>query len=346
MFRYLLLGGAAMLGMASPALADHAGPSGGFGAGGSLDVLTPDTLDEGAASVGLRITYSRPEQRSDAELERLASQHVHAHNTDYNLNGSVGVAYGVTHQLTISAELPYVRRDDLREGEHLHSGGQATNEVARLGSVAGIGDASIIAKYKVADGKLSAALIAGLKMPTGGTHRRSLEGERLETEHQPGTGSWDPIFGVGAATEAGPLRFTASAIYELSTRGAQRTRLGNRFQGGIALSHRFGPPEHHHDDAAHDEGTEPHHHDEAEHGHSSWDAFVAMTAAWEGRQKIGGEIETASGGTAVWLSPGARFNSAGGVSAAVAIGVPVWQDIRDSHPDNRVRATFSLGFPI
>src|SRR4030095_12360711 len=125
--------------IATPALADHTGPT-AVGSGGGISVLSPATLEEGQASVGARMSYTRPDQRSDAELEELAGQHIHAHNTDYNLNAAVGIAYGVTHHLTVSAELPYVHRDDLREGEHSHFGGQAINEVVELGDVAGIGD--------------------------------------------------------------------------------------------------------------------------------------------------------------------------------------------------------------
>jgi len=95
--------------VSAPAFADHMGPS-GLSSGGGMNVLSPDTLDEGHASVGFRLTYARPDQRSDKELEALASEHIHAHNTDYNLNASIGAAYGVTHELTVSAELPYVHR--------------------------------------------------------------------------------------------------------------------------------------------------------------------------------------------------------------------------------------------
>jgi hypothetical protein len=98
---------------------------------------------------------------------------------------------------------------------------------------------TVLAKYRLTHGEGAGfALIAGLKMPTGTTHRRSNEGERLETEHQPGTGSWDPIVGASAGTTAGPLRLTASALYQLSGKGAQHTRLGDRVQAGVALSHR------------------------------------------------------------------------------------------------------------
>ena len=320
---------------AAPALADHVGPS-GVGTS-SLAVFSPDTLDEGHWAVGARVLYTRPEQRSDAELEALSAQGIDAHNTDYNLNSSIGVAYGITHELTISAELPYVHRDDLREG--------VDGAVESLGSVSGIGDLSLLAKYRVTHGEGSGfAVIGGLKLPTGSTTQRGADGERLETEHQPGSGSWDPVFGASAATKLGTLRLTASALFQLSTRGAQDTRLGNRLQGGIALSHRFGPAAHEHYEAVHDH----HHGDEldehaSEPRHSSWDAFVELGGEWEGRQKIGNEVEQASGGKWAYLAPGLRFNSAGGWSAGAAFAVPIWQHVRASHPDNRYRLMLSVG---
>jgi len=328
--------------IASPALADHVGPS-GVG-GGSINVISPDTLDAGTAAIGLRFAYTRPEQRPDAELETLAGQHIHAHNTDYNLNGSLGIAYGLAHHLTVSLELPYVRRAGLLEGTHSHVAGQAVNGVEALGTVAGLGDASLLARYRLTDSANAMfTLIAGLKAPTGSTHRRSEAGERLETEHQPGTGSWDLIAGASFGAKAGPLRLTASALYQFSGEGAQQTRLGDRAQAGLALSHRFGPAEHHHEAAEeHDHDGGEHEHT-ARHGHQSWDAFVELTAEWEGRQRVAGEIEEASGGKAVWLTPGARFNSASGFSVALAVGAPVWQRIRASHPDNDYRVTLSIG---
>ena len=338
-----LLLGAASLALSSPALADHMGPS-GFGSGGGMSVFSPDTLDESHWSAGLRLTYTRPEQRPDAELAALAGHHIHAHNTDYNLNTSAGVAYGINHHLTVSVEVPYVRRDDLREGTHAHVGGVAVNGVEQLGSVAGVGDMSLLAKYRLSDGGTAGlALIGGIKVPTGSTHKKSLDGERLETEHQLGTGSWDPILGAAASAQLGAVQLTASALYQFSTEGAQRTQLGDRLQGGIAVSHRFGQAPHQHAESQnHHHGDElDEHHDEP--AHSSWDVFAELAGEWEGRQTVDGDVETASGGKWLYVAPGIRFNATSGWSAAAAIALPVWQDIRDSHPDNRFRLMLSVG---
>jgi hypothetical protein len=339
MIKITLVTGAALAALATPALADHTGPS-GVGSGSGINVFSPDTLDEGHWAIGLRILYTRPQQRSDLELESFAAQHIHAHNTDYNLTASAGAAFGITHRLTVSAELPYLRRDDLREGEHSHDGGLAMNEVEKLGTIAGIGDLNLLAKYRLTGEQgLRFALVGGLKVPTGSTHKHDLEGERLETEHQPGTGSWDPIVGASAAIKTGAVQLTASALYQFAGKGAQDTRLGDRLQGGLSVSHHFGEREeaHHHD---HDADGEHRHHHEA---HDSWDAFVELGGEWEGRQEIAGAVERASGGNWIYAAPGVRFNSRSGWSAGAAVALPLWQHIRDSHPDNRFRVMVSLG---
>lgn len=329
---YLLLSLALI---ASPALADHLGPSGAGSASG-LAVIAPDTLDAGHGGIGFRLLYTRPEHRSDAELDALAAQGIGAHNSDYNLNASAGIAYGITHHFTVSAEVPYVRRDNLREG--------GIAGIERLGTVAGIGDVSLLAKYRLTGEEgLRFAVIGGIKMPTGSTQKRDPQGERLETEHQPGTGSWDPILGASAATKLGAIQMTASALYQFSGKGAQMTRLGDRLQGGVSLSHHFGAQEaeHHHDEA---EEHGHHHHDGAEiPGQASWDAFIELGGEWEGRQKIAGVTEQASGGTWVYAAPGVQFTSASQWSVGAALALPLWQNIRSSHPDNRYRLMVSLG---
>jgi hypothetical protein len=58
---------------------------------------------------------------------------------------------------------------------------------------------------------------------------------------------------------------------------------------------------------------------------------------------VDGEVEAASGGKWIYAAPGVRFTSAGGWSVAGAVALPLWQDIRASHPDNRYRAMISVG---
>jgi hypothetical protein len=72
------------------------GPS-GFGSGGGMSVFSPEAMDGGHWAAGFRLAYTRPEQRSNEELEALAERDIAVHNTDYNANASLGVAYGINH---------------------------------------------------------------------------------------------------------------------------------------------------------------------------------------------------------------------------------------------------------
>ena len=331
--RRLLVAFAATM-LTGPAIAHHMGPS-GVGAGGGMTVFGPATLDAGHGSTWLRFVLTEPDQRSDTQLEALANAGVDAHNTRYDLNAALGAAYGITHQLTISAELPYVRHDSIRAAA-------PADGVERLGSAAGIGDLSILAKYRLTPGETGGiAVLGGIKVPTGSTHQRDRFGDRLETEHQPGTGSWDAIFGASAGAKLGAANLAVSAIYQLAGMGAQRTRLGDRLSGGIAVSRHFGSTEEDEREHGHEHG---HGHDNERHPNTnSWDAFVELAAEWEGRQRIGGEAEQDSGGKWVWVAPGLTFNAASGWSASAAFAVPVWQRIRQSHPHNVYRFSVSLG---
>jgi len=60
-------------------------------------------------------------------------------------------------------------------------------------------------------------------------------------------------------------------------------------------------------------------------------------------QKVGGATEDASGGKWAWIAPGVRFNSVSGSSASGGVAIPIWQEIRASHPNNRYRFVLSLG---
>ncbi len=171
MNRSLVFGALAFCSSA-PALADHTIAGGGVSQSGPVVTIDAQTVPAGSLIGGLSVHYTKPVAYADAELIALASQHVHAHTTDYNATASASLAYGVTGHFTISASLPIVVRHDLRAGEHSHSGGTASNTVEQLGSVSGIGDLSLLGEYVFAhDHKAGwfVSAIGGLKVPTGDT---------------------------------------------------------------------------------------------------------------------------------------------------------------------------------
>ena len=317
-----------LLALGAPAHADH----GLTGQGGSAgNVLSPSTLPKGAFAFSFGLGLAVPERRSDAELVALTADHIHAHAGDYTLTGVLGLAYGLTDRISLSASVPYVRRDRLRAGVHDHHS-TVVNRAEALGTVSGLGDVRVTAQARVIDwhgGGLS--LVAGLKAPTGHTSQAGDNGELLEVEHQPGSGSWDLITGAAIGGKIGRADIAVSASREWTTTGARETELGDRTLVGLSLSRTLGAMAHHDDSG------------EAPHGHDATALFVEATYEAEGKQEIAGAVEANGGSKAIWLSPGARREWASGWSAGAAVGVPLWQEVGLSHPDNKLRATLSLG---
>ena len=198
--------------VSTAARADHAGPGGGAASAGPIHTVTAGTIAQGHWAAGLRFSLTRPDQLSDAELQHRAGTGIDAHTTRYGLQTAVGLAYGLTDDLMITAELPFVRRDRIREGD------SASGSVDLRGTSEGIGDLSLLLKYRLAHGAhWGFAVIAGLKAPTGSTHGRDSAGDRFETEHQPGTGSWDPIGGLAFSARRGANAIGASFLYQRAT---------------------------------------------------------------------------------------------------------------------------------
>lgn len=315
MHSIFMRGTAALFAVAAsaPALADHGIAGGGVSGGGPIITLEAGALPAGKVAAGLSFRLTQPDAYSNTELIALAARHIDAHTTDYNLGATASLAYGVTDRFMLTAALPYVRRDNLREGAHSHAGGVVTNSVEELGTVSGIGDLSLMGQYVLArdHGRgWAIAALAGVKLPTGSTHHTDPSGDRLETEHQPGTGSWDPLFGLAASKAAGRWSFHAGAQYQVSTSGAQDTRLGDRINlTGAAVYLVSGEVP----------GTDEHE-SEPHRDPPSWSVMLEPSYEWEGRQEIAGSFEEASGAKVLWLSPGVRFGTPAGWSAALSAG--------------------------
>lgn len=187
-----------------------------------------------------------------------------------------------------------------------------------------------------------------MEAPTGNTHEKTRAGERFETEHQPGSGSWDPLLGFALSKGYGRISLDASLLYAIGTKGAQDTDLGDRAFYNLALSYRLGGEAAHRHEDAHD-GHEHRHRDAAPASAPgsgfAWDLVLELNGEWQDRQRIRGVEERDTGGNQVYLSPGLRL-LAGGLSAHVAVGIPVVNDVRRSHPDTgyRIVAGISKAF--
>ena len=83
-------------------------------------------------------------------------------------------------------------------------------------------------------------MLLGVKAPTGRTSARTDGGSLFDAEFQPGSGSWDGIFGAAVSQQLrGPLSFHANVQYVLTTTGSQHTDLGDRLLYNAAFVYRL-----------------------------------------------------------------------------------------------------------
>ncbi len=349
---------AALAFVTSVSQADHPSVTLGNGPGGPVSTISGTTLPSGQWAIGLRIEHTNFDPLTDEELIFFREQDEDAdiHSVDSVTNGTLGLSFGVNDNLTVGFTLPYIKRNNIREAEHGHDDGhddggeqqaghddgeemEAEPEVERLGNSKGIGDAQLFAQYRLfhnPDTNTHFSAIAGLKLPTGETSEISAEGERLELELQPGSGSWDPLFGGAFTRDWERFGIDASLLYQLTTEGNQDTDLGDVFSYNAGLSYRLG-------------GGDIHHHDDGEQHNHSWlsgvDMILELNGEWRDKEDTGGINDPNSGGNLLFLSPGVRA-SGNSWSASFSFGIPISSDLNgvQVEPDWRIIGGLSAVF--
>jgi hypothetical protein len=343
------------------AMADHPGGAGsGLGVGPAI-TIPATTLSRGQFAPFLLHEHIGMQTLSNQQLIDAAARHEHVHSVSSVQSISLGAAYGVTEDLTISLRLPFVRRTDIREGAHEHGpGGVAINSVDQRGDASGVSDLLLFGEWRFLKkpvAAVEAALLAGVELPSGQTDVRDRSGRLFETEFQPGSGSTDPLIGLALTRQFGPWSLDGNILHQFATTGAQRTNLGDRFGYNAALSYRlFGysaadaEPGHTHSLKehvhVHDDGH-VHVHEPEQPPSSTFtlDGIVELNGRWEGQERVAGVRDPNTGGNVVYLSPGLRA-SYGNMSRFVSVGVPIVNNPNglQSKPAFRVASGITLSF--
>lgn len=316
------------------AQADHASASFETGAAGAIMTTPGATLPKGKFVIGISVQSLELDDISDSRLEAAGTANEDVHSVDSLLSISANLAYGLTNDLTIGLSMPYIDRSNVHEAHNDMGVGEA--ELA--GDSNGVGDLTLFGQYRYHQSeKQDAAILIGIKTPTGETGVREIEGGLFETEQQPGSGSWDPFFGLAYNRSWGDIGFSGNVLYTLVTEGTQDTDLGDIFNYNFALSYRTTIPEGGHD------------HDYHTHQGNIID-YIEMVVELNGdtrqRVDIGGESEKHSGGHSLYLSPGLRVGLGHSVSLFTSVGIPIVNDLNgiQSEPDYRVIGGVSVTF--
>jgi len=314
--------------------ADHSSATFETGAAGAIMTIPGATLPKGKFVVGVSVQSLELDDISDEVLEAAGAADEDVHSVDSFLSINANLAYGLTDDLTIGLTMPYIDRSNVREAHNDMGVGEA--ELA--GDSNGVGDLTLFGQYRFHQSeKQDAAILVGIKTPTGETGVREIEGGLFEAEQQPGSGSWDPFLGLAYDRSWGDIGFSGNLLYTFVTEGTQDTDLGDIFNYNLALSYRTTIPEGGHD-----------HHD---HAHQAKiidyiDMVVELNGDSRQRVNIGGESEEHSGGHSLYLSPGLRVGLGHSVSLFTSVGIPIVNDLNgiQSEPDYRVIGGVSVVF--
>lgn len=340
---------AAVGSIAEPVSAHHPGV-GGTG-GGGIFTIGAGTLDEGQFAFSAYVEYVRLKQLSDATLLANIND---VHGLQSIESRTVTFAYGITKDFTVSVRVPWVRRTGILEGSQEDPADPAV--VRDRGNTSGFGDVTVLGQYRflnnIASGTQLAALF-GFKAPTGVTNLVDPFGEVFEAEFQPGSGSWDGLFGLAASQRlTSALSLHANVLGIVSGTGTQSTNLGNRFLYNAALSFRLvgegaGNPLDANAHAGHSHSNLPTKAPKPVeyHPHVTLDALLELNGEWHDYERIAGVINPNSGGNTIYLSPGLRL----GVehwSSYVSVGIPVVIDYNgiQAMPTWRVIGGVSVAF--
>jgi hypothetical protein len=336
------------------ALADHAALQIDSGPGSAITTMGAQTLPSGQQTVALQYQFLDLDKLSDDEL--LDSDDA-LHSVNAFSQSSVGYSLGITDRVTLSVALPYVSRDGFREAAHGHADetdepehhddeAVATHheeESEQEGEVfssdiSGWGDVSLLGRFalnKVESSRHYYALLAGLKAPTGNTNEKLSDGEKAEVDHQPGSGSWDPLLGVAYSTQLdAQWSVSSNLLYHLTTEGARDTTVGDRLMYNAAML--WSPNSHSHNHR----GAASHHHPE-----QAWQFVLEMNGEWHDKTEVSGSKDDNTGGDVIFASAGLRW-SYGDWGTHLSVGTPVYKNLNgiQSEPDWQLSTGVSIAF--
>ena len=131
---------------------------------------------------------------------------------------SLGVRYGLSKSITVSALIPYV---------FLHT---------NTGNDNGVGDLVVLGTFNIyTKNNFSLALQAGLELPTGIQKSANFDNTTVVV----GSGSYDPIAGVIVSKRWDNLTLQVNALYKKTTKGFQGSYYSSIAIQNISLSYRI-----------------------------------------------------------------------------------------------------------
>ena len=276
--------------------------------------LSPRSLHEENWSLDTGFQYQKSENFTDDRLLDADARGHDLHGVDWRAEFSVSVSYGVTDHLTLSASVPFEVLHGFRFVE--------AGVVNEANSIVGTGDATFMAKYALLADPVELALIAGVKIPTGSTGQLSNTGDLLEPNHQPGTGSWDPLLGVAAGRQYERLWLGASVLYRITTEGRHEFTPGQSVLFAVKAEYQLIGM-----------GKFPRLY-----------GAVELSEQFTAKDKFSGVKDQDTGGSLIGLGFGLRLRADEHMTIAAMVTIPVYQGLYGEQHKERYELLFGTAY--
>jgi hypothetical protein len=294
--------------LAAVAFADH-----GKGAVGGKTV-SPRTLHEEDFSLDMGFRYQKSETFSDQRLLDATANGHDLHSVEWLAEFSTSVSYGVNDHFTLSLALPF----EVVHGFKFVD----TGAIDEANAITGLGDSTLMGKYSLLADPVELAVIAGIKIPTGSTNQLANSGTPLEPDHQPGSGSWDPLVGVAAARQFEQFTLGASVLYRITSAGRHHFTPGQQLlfavKGEVQLL-----------------------------GFGRFPRLygsVELSEQFAAKDKKGPSKNQDSGGSIIGLGFGLRVRADEHLTVGVTVTVPVYQGLNGEQHKERYELLFGTAY--
>jgi len=132
--------------------------------------------------------------------------------------GSVGVRYGLTNKITLSALLPYV------------------SLYTNAGNDRGLGDIILISTIGIySKNSFNLALQGGIELPTGIQKTSNFDNTTVVV----GSGSYDPMMGIAFSKKWNKYSLSGNGMYKITTKGFQDNYYGSLSTQNIILTYKI-----------------------------------------------------------------------------------------------------------
>ena len=305
-----------LFGFHRPAKAHHGGEGiSGVGVAGPIITIPAYTLPKNKKYLSIFSDYTNFHEFSNSKLMELDKQGEHIHSTASLFIPSISAGYGLTDNLTLGIKLPYCFRFGLKD---IHDA-----EVGKRGNSIGVGDITFFSQYrfyKNEKSNLHAALISGLKIPSGVTRTKGRDGEIFEADEQPGSGSWDTLVGLALSKTFRKFSVHTNGLYKFTTNGSQGSNLGDVVSYNFAVSHRlFNQGEF--------SFSKKHFQSKAA-KKTIFDFILEANGIWSQKPNtFHGFLDQNHAGTLILLSPGFRITYDNNWIWSTSVGLPVIEDL-------------------